>query len=78
MCLYASDSSLLRNIATLKHCHHFQHLHLYTFKGEEGQKKCMFCMHVKMMIIMDDPYTTRRELYISLIGEEEIVYTPVF
>ena len=42
-------------MATVKHCHHFHHLHLYTFKGEGGQKKCTVCTLVKMMIIMDDP-----------------------
>ena len=31
-------------------------IYMCTFKGEEGgQKKCMFCTLVKMMIIMDDP-----------------------
>ena len=47
------NDALLRNM--VKHCHHFRHLHLYTFKGEGGQKKCTVCTLVKMMIIMDDP-----------------------
>ena len=32
------NDALLRNMATVKHCHHFQHLHLYTFKGEGSEK----------------------------------------
>ena len=41
-------------------CHNVQHLHLYPFKGEGGQKKCMFCTLVKTMIIMDDPLAVTR------------------
>ena len=33
------NDALIRNMATVKHCHHFQHLHLYTFKGEGGSEK---------------------------------------
>ena len=49
------NDALLRNMATVKHCHHFQHLHLYTFNQGEVRKKCTVCTLVKMMIIMDDP-----------------------
>ena len=57
MLVIHQNDALLRNMATVKHCHNFQHLNLYTFKGEEGgQKKCTVCTLVKMMIIMDDPY----------------------
>ena len=68
MLVIHQNGALLRNMATVKHCHHFQHLHLYTFKGG-GQKKCRFCTLVKMMIIMDDPLLSRflfvypRDLY---------------
>ena len=55
MLVIHQNDALLQNIATVKHCHHFQYLHMYTFKGEWGQKKCIFCTLVKMMIIMDDP-----------------------
>ena len=55
MLVIHQNDALLRNMATVKHCHHFHHLHLYTFKGEGGgQKKCTVCTLVKMMIIMDD------------------------
>ena len=40
MLVIHQNDALLRNMATVKHCHHFQHLHLYTFKGEgEGSEK---------------------------------------
>ena len=56
MLVIHQNGALLRNMATVKHCHNFQHLHWYTFKGEGGgQKKCTVCTLVKMMIIMDDP-----------------------
>ena len=32
----------LKKMATVKHCHHFQHLHLYTFKVVGGQKRCTY------------------------------------
>ena len=36
MLVIHQNDALLRNMATTKLCHHFQHLHLYTFKGEGG------------------------------------------
>ena len=53
MLVIHQNDALLQNMATVKHCHYFQHLHVYTFKGD--QKKCTVCTLVKMMIIMDDP-----------------------
>ena len=39
MLVIHQNDALLRNMATVKHSHHFQHLHLYTFKGEGGVRK---------------------------------------
>ena len=39
MLVIHQNDALLRNMATVKHCHHFHHLHLYTFKGEGGSEK---------------------------------------
>ena len=50
MLVIHQNDALLRNMATVKHCHHFQYLHLYTFR-----KSVRFVRLVKIMIIMDDP-----------------------
>ena len=39
MLVIHQNDALLRNMATVKHCHHFHHLYLYTFKGEAGSEK---------------------------------------
>ena len=39
MLVIHQNDALLRNMATVKHCHNFQHLHLYTFKGSGGSEK---------------------------------------
>ena len=41
MLVIQQNDALLQNMATVKHCHHFQYLHLYTFKGG-GQKSVCF------------------------------------
>ena len=39
MLVIHQNDALLRNMAIVKHCHNFQHLHWYTFKGEGGVTK---------------------------------------
>ena len=39
MLVIHQNDALLRNVATVKHTRHFQHLHLYTFKGEGEFRK---------------------------------------
>ena len=39
------NDALLRNMATVKHCHHFHHLHLYTFKGEGGGSEKVYGLY---------------------------------
>ena len=42
MLVIHQNDALLRNMATVKHCHHFHHLHVYTFKGGGVRKSVRF------------------------------------